>query len=672
MLDFRKCLIGFGLVISLGAAPPVDFLQAGLDPAIDPGVDFFAYANGGWFKRNPIPPSEATWGLGDVLREQLYVDLRRIDEQAAATPAPAGSDARKVGDFWATAMDAARADRLGLEPLRARLAEVDAVGDAAGAFALAWAWAPMGIDALFALGVTQDEKNSQEMAVHLTQGGLGLPERDFYFNADPGVARIRTEYRAHLARILGLLGRDPAGAVPAAARVLAFETGLARASRRLEDIRDPLGNYHKMTPAELAGLTPGLDWAGRLASWNLRPATVIVGQPEFFAALHDLLAVTDPAVLRDYLRCHLVDGYADSLSQPFQDEAFRFHGQVLSGQKQPRERWKRVLDAQEGAMGMVLGKLFVRDHFPETAKRRYTDLVEAIRAAYRARIARLDWMGPATKARAQAKLAAVTAKVGYPEKWKDCSALEVGCDSYCANMLRAARWRFDQMLARYGKPVDRSEWHMTPQTDNAYYSPPNNEIVLPAAGLMIPGMADADLDDAVVYGFAGASTIGHEITHGFDDQGRQFDAAGNLTDWWTPEDAAGFQVRAEGLVRQFDAFEPLPGLHINGKAALGENIADFGGLLLGLDAFRRTGQYRKGARIGGLTPLQRFFLGYALSWQEQEREEQLRHQLLSDVHAPARWRVLGPLSNIPEFYEAFGIKEGQPMWRPEAERIHIW
>ena len=438
-------------------------------------------------------------------------------------------------------------------------------------------------------------------------------------------------------------------------------------------MRDPQQNYNKMTPAEVTMKeTPSIDWGGRLAAWTLHPDFVIVGQPEFFAVVERLLKRTPASVLRNYLRVHLVDAYATTLGGPFDTEHFRFYGQVLSGQMEQRERWKRVLDAEGEAMGMVLGKIFVQEYFPLAAKQRYAAIVEAIRVAYHDRIDRLDWMSAATKAQAQRKLAAISTKVGYPDKWKDYSALVIGRGSYCQNMQAAARWRFNDAIGKYGKPVDRGEWDMTPQTYNAYYNPSNNEIVLPAAIFTIPGLLDAQVDDAVVYGYAGAGTIGHEITHGFDDEGRQFDPAGNLTDWWTGEDAQLFQRRAAAMINEFDRFEPVPGLHINGKASLGENIADYGGVLLGLDAFRKTEQYRKGETIGGLTPLQRYFLGYALGWMTQQREEVLRSNLLSDVHAPAKWRVIGPLTNIPEFFEAFGIKPSQPMWRPEAERVHIW
>jgi putative endopeptidase len=650
-----------------------DFLAANLDRAADPGVDFFQYANGGWLARHPIPESESAWGISSVVNEQLYETLRGLNERAAATDNAPGSDAQKVGDFWRTAMDTALADRLGVQPLAAELARIDAIDDAAGAWDAAFAQMPLQTGALLQFGVYQDEKASDVMAVHVNQGGLGLPERDFYFNDEAGVKTIRAEYVGHLARVLQLLGRDASQANSDAAAVMAFETELARASRKLEDLRDPNANYNKLTAAELtAKHMPGVDWTARLAAWNLHPDYVIAGQPEVFAALDALVAKTPPAVLRDYLRVRLVDAYSQTLGSKFDDEHFRFFGTAMTGQPAQRERWKRVLELEDGALGMPLGKLFVQEYFPETAKQRYVALVAAIRQAYSDRIDRLEWMSAATKARAHAKLDAITPKVGYPDKWKDTSALQIGRESFAANAMAASRWQFADMLGKFGKPVDRTEWGMTPQTYNAYYNPSNNEIVLPAAIFTIPGVRDADVDDAVVYGYAGASTIGHEITHGFDDQGRQFDAQGNLVDWWSPEDAARFKKQAEVMVRQFDGYEPLPGLHINGKASLGENIADYGGLLIGLEAFKKTKQYQEGKLIGGLTPLQRYFLGYSLGWMSQQREARLRARLLSDVHAPAKWRVLGPLANIPEFHEAFGVEKNEAMYRAPEQQVRIW
>ncbi|MES2439032.1 MAG: M13 family metallopeptidase [Verrucomicrobiota bacterium] len=661
------------LVSAQTAASPEDLLAANLDRTVDPAEDFFLYANGGWLARHPIPSSEAGWGIGNLVRDELYDELRKINEKAAKSPDAAGSDLRKVGDFWTTAMDEAKAEAVGLTPLRRELERIDSIGSAGDALDVSFALRPLLVEPFCSVWVGQDEKRSDAMSVHISQGGLGLPERDFYFNSEEGTSRIRKEYVLHLTRMLKLMGRGDDKAGAAAETVMAFETALAKASRKLEDLRDPEKNYHPMTPAKLtAGHTPKIDWSSRLAAMSLKPETVIVGQPEFFTALDRLLTETPVPVLKDYLRVRLVSMYAAYLDKAWADEDFAFTGKVLSGQKEQRPRWKRVLDSEEIALGMVTGKVFVQEYFPERTKRRYAELVEVIRSSYRDRIERLDWMSDATKAKAREKLDKLTVKVGYPDKWKDYSALVTGTDSWCGNMMNAARWQFGDMIAKFGKPVDRTEWEMTPQTYNAYYQASNNEIVLPAAIFSVPGMRDEDLDDAVVYGYAAASTIGHEITHGFDDEGRRFDAEGNLKDWWTAEDAKRFQERAAVMVAQYDAFQPLPGLPINGEASLGENLADYGGVLLALDAFKKTEQFREGKPIGGFTPIQRFFLGYAFAWIYQDRAESLRAKLLSDVHAPPKWRVNVPLSNLPEFHEAFGIKPGQPMWRSPESRVKVW
>jgi putative endopeptidase len=652
---------------------PKDILAANLDSLVDPAQDFYSYANGGWLARHPIPASEAACGIGDLVKEELYAKLRAIGEDAAKTPAAEGSDSRKIGDFWATAMDESKADAAGLTPLQEELTRIDSIKSVGDVLDVSFALRPWMVETFCSVSVGQDEKQSDLMSVHIGQGGLGLPERDFYFNPEKGTARIRQEYIAHLTRMLKLLGRDSRHAGKAANQVMAFETALAKASRKLEDLRDPEKNYHKMTPVELtAKHTPLVHWQNRLAAMSLKPDLVIVGQPEFFTALNRLLTDTPVPVLKDYLRLQLVSNYAGFLSKAWEDEDFAFNGKVLSGQQEQRPRWKRALEAQEFAMGMVLGKIFVREYFPEREKRRYGELVEHVRSAFRDRIDRLDWMSDATKARAREKLDKLTVKVGYPDRWKDYSALVVATDSWCGNMIHAARWQFDDMISKFGKPVDRTEWEMTPQTYNAYYQASNNEIVLPAAMFTVPGMRDEELDDALVYGYAAASTIGHEITHGFDDEGRRFDADGNLKNWWTAEDADRFQQRAAVMIAQFNTINPLPDLPINGVASLGENLADYGGVLLALDAYKKTEQFRKGKPIGGFTPIQRFFLGYAFAWIYQDREEGLRAKLLSDVHAPPHWRVNVPLSNIPEFHEAFGIKPGTPMWRAPESQVRVW
>lgn len=650
-----------------------DVLVSNLDASVDPGKDFFTYANGTWLARHPIPTEESGWGIGNLVEEDLYVKLRQINETAVTAHAPTGSDQQKIGDFWSTAMDESQANALGLTPLQPEMDLVNSIQSADDVVRVCFALHRVGVETLFDVSVAQDERQSDLMSVHVEQGGLGLPDRDFYFNPEKGTAEVRQEYVAHLGRMLKLMGRTESDGQAAAGQVMKFETALAKASRKLEDLRDPESNYNKMAPAIFTRKhTPLIVWQDHLAEMSLHPDFVIVGQPEYFTALNRLLKKTPVAVLKDYLRLHLVSAYAEYLGKAWDDEDFSFEGKVLGGQQQERPRWKRVLDSQEHAMGMVLGRMFVKDYFPERSKQRYTKLVQAILAAYRERIDRLDWMSDATKDRAREKLSKINAKVGYPDHWKDFSTLAIGTNSYCDNMKNAARWHFNDMLSKFGKPVDRTEWDMTPQTYNAYYDDANNEIVLPAAIFTIPGVRDDELDDALVYGYAAASTIGHEVTHGFDDEGRRFDANGNLKDWWTAKDASRFKKRSAVLVAQFNGYEPLPDLHINGQASLGENLADYGGVLLGLDAFKKTTQYQAGARLNGFTPLQRYFLGYALSWASHEREEHMRKDLLSDVHAPAKWRVNGPLANIPDFYEAFGIKPGQPMWRPADQRVNVW
>ncbi|MGH9480081.1 MAG: M13 family metallopeptidase, partial [Terriglobales bacterium] len=617
--------------------------------------------------------NRSSWGVGNEVEDQINARLRTLSEQDAAAKAAPGSDAQKVGDFWTMATDTAHADAEDLKPLQPELDQIAAIKSRPDALEVANQLRPIGVSAFFGLSVGQDAKDSAVEAVELRQGGLGLGNRDFYFNPEPGVAKIRAEYVAHLARVLELLGQQPAQAAAGATAVMKLETALAKASRTQAAMRDPNKNYNPMTPEALTSrYAPGVRFRQYLTDWRLPAKTVIVGQPEFFTGLDHAVAVTPVPALQDYLRLHLLQAYAPYLSQRFVDENFHFFHTEMSGQQQPRPLWKRALASENRAMGMTLGREFVGAYFSPQEKARYTALFGAIRQAFRQRIAQLTWMSPATKAKALAKLNAVHAKVGYPDKWKDYSTLQIGRDSYAANMMSASRWRFQDMLSRYGKPVDRSEWNMTPQTYNAYYNPSNNEIVLPAAQFTVPGVPDKDLDDAIVYGYSGASTIGHELTHGFDDEGRHFDAQGNLKDWWTPEDAKQFQQRAEVMVKEFDAYEPIPGLHIRGQAALGENIADYGGILIGLDAFKQTAEYKAGKSVDGFTPVQRFFLGYALGWLDQQRTANLRRQLLSDVHAPAKYRVLGPLSNIPAFYQAFGVKPGQPMWRPPDQRVEIW
>ncbi|MBT9393085.1 M13 family metallopeptidase [Hymenobacter sp. NST-14] len=650
-----------------------DLIQANLDTTVRPGDDFYRYANGAWFKGHPIPASESNWGIGKEVQNEIYGRLRQLNQEAARANAATGTAQQKIGDFWAAGMDSAAIDRQGLEPLRKELTRIQNITTVKGVQAAIARLQLLGVNALVGGYVGQDAKNSEKMALHLWQAGLGLPNRDYYFNQDARTRNIRQEYAKHLTTMFGLLGQEAATARANMTRVLALETKLAGASRKLEALRDPYANYNKMAVAKLDEFTPGLNWKPWLAEMAFAGAdTVIVGQPEFYQEAGRLLRTAPLADWQAYLQWQLVHTYAPTLSQDFDQENFRFYGTVLQGAKEQRPRWKRVLDAEENAMGEALGQLFVQEYFTPATKKRYEELTENIVASFREHIRALDWMSDTTKQKALVKLSKITRKVGYPDKWKDYSSLRIDRTSFAANVMRANEWRYRYEARKLGQPVDRTEWGMTPQTYNAYYNPSNNEIVLPAAIFAIPGLLDADADDALIYGYAGASTIGHELTHGFDDEGSQFDEKGNLRSWWTKADRRAFDARVKGIVRQFNGYTVLDSLHINGKATAGENIADLGGIVIGLDAFKKTEQYKKGEKIGGLTPVQRYFLGYALGWQVHQRDERLAQAILTDVHSPAQYRINGPFADVPAFYEAFHVQPGDKLYRPDSARVKIW
>jgi len=649
-----------------------DLLAADIDTTVKPGADFFLYANGGWIKRTPIPGSESGWGIGNMVEDEIYNRKKKINEDAAAGKHADGSVEQKIGDFWLTAMDSVGLDKAGITPLQGDLDKIAAVKNTSELLALVAELKIKGVGCCFSDYIAQDDKNSEAMAVKLDQGGLGMPNRDYYFNTDERTLKVRAAYKAYLLKTFKQLGNDSLTAQKNTDAVYALETRLAKASRKLEDLRDPYKNYNKMDWVGLNKLAPAINWNDFAKNTGITKVdSVIIGQPEFYATLSNEIKNTSLDDWKNYLRAHLIGSNSDYLDKTTFDNAFEYE-KNLSGASEPRPRWKRVLDAEEGAIGEALGQIFVKEYFNETAKKRYSDMVEAIRDAYKDRIAKLTWMSDSTKQKAYAKLAKITKKVGYPDKWKDFSALKIDRSSYAMNMQRASEWWHNFEINKLGKPVDRTEWGMTPQTYNAYYNPSNNEIVLPAGIFAVPGYMDADLDDALVYGYAAASTIGHEITHGFDDQGRQYDAAGNLKNWWVKKDEEEFTKRAKFIIKQFGEFNPVDTLHINGNATQGENIADLGGMLLGLDAFKKTEAYKKNEKIAGLTQLQRYFLGYALGWMYQERKERLARQVMTDVHAPAKERVNGPVVNIPEFYEAFGIKPGDKMYRTDSLRVNIW
>lgn len=650
-----------------------DPLIENMDTTVSPGADFFQYSCGTWLKKNPIPATERSWGVWTLVQDETYNRMRMISEDAGKAHKTLGSAEQKIGDFYHSGMDTVTIEKQGISPLKPEFDRIAAIKDIPTLMAVVARYETDGIDPMFSAAITQDEKQSEIYSLHFFQGGLGLPDRDYYFNNDARTKNVREEYIKHVCNMFKLMGDDSVTAQKNSVTVMKIETALAKASRKLEDLRDPYKNYTKFNVKDLKQLSPSIDWSTLLTDMHIPSLdSVVVGQPEFYKDLeHDLktIPITD---WKTYLRWDLIDAYAGDINSAFDKEHFHFFGTVLSGIKQQRPRWKRVLDAQEGAIGDLLGQLYVKKYVSADVKKRYQELTNNIFDAYRDHIKALDWMTDSTKAKALQKLNAVTTKVAYPDKWKDYSKLTINQDSYVINLMHANEWAYDYQVAKIGKPIDRTEWDMTPQTYNAYYNPSNNEIVLPAAMFIIPGLPDTLADDAIIYGYAGASTIGHEITHGFDDQGRQFDEKGNLREWWTPKDATEFKARAEKIIKQFDNYKVLDSLHINGNATQGENIADLGGVVLGYSAFQKTKQFKEGKLINGLTPTQRFFLAYALSWVGHFREQSIAMRLMTDVHSPNFARINAPLANLPEFYAAFNIKQGDAMWRPDSVRVKIW
>jgi putative endopeptidase len=680
MKTFGNAILLFLIISSLAFArldKPTDYshyLDQFVDTSVNPAQDFFRYSVGKWLKDHPIPSNERSWGIYNVVREETYERMSKINESAAAdTNSAKGSTSQKIGDFWFAAMDTATIEKLGIQPLKEEFARINAIRNKQDVLDVTAHLQYIGGGPLFSEAIFQDETDSTKVALHLYQGGLGLPDRDYYFDQDERTNKIREEYKKHVTKMFQLLGDTESQAALNSATVFRIETNLAKASRKLEDLRDPHANYHKMKVAEVSSLTPSINWRDLLEKGHIRALqTVIVGQPEFFQQVEKSLKQESVENWKTYLRWNLINTFADKVSSDFDNQNFYFYGTVLNGTPEQRPRWKRMLDSEEAYLGYALGQLYVKQYFNPATKKRYEKLTDEIFAAFRERIKNLDWMSDATKQQAFKKLDSVIKKVGYPEKWRDYSNYNIDRTSYVTNCLRGNIWLSDFAIAKLYKPVDRTEWTMTPQTYNAYYNASNNEIVLPAAIFILPGIPDEDVDDAIVYAYAGGSTIGHEITHGFDDQGRQFDAEGNLKEWWTKEDADKFQQRAKKIVEQFNGYVAVGDLHVNGAATEGENIADLGGILLGWDAFQKSEQFKSGKMIGGYTPAQRFFIGWALSWMNEIRPENLAVRVKTDVHSPSFLRVNGPVSNMPEFYKAFSVKPGDKMYRSDETRVKIW
>jgi putative endopeptidase len=647
----------------------------GLDPAaMDTTAkacqDFYKYSDGGWLKKNAIPPEYPSWGTFSELAERNRQAMHTILERLAKEKAAAGSDAQKLGDFYASCMDEAAVEAQGAKPLAPELARIDKIQSLSDLRSEIARLQTHGVGVLFGFGSQQDRKNSSEVIAGAFQGGLGLPDRDYYTKTDDKSKELRAQYVDHVKKMLTLLGDDPAKAGAEAKIVLDIETRLAEPSMTRVERRDADATYHRLSPAELKALTPNFAWDAYFKELDAPAITAVnIGQPKFFEAMDKQLTIVPLGDWKTYLRWHLVRAAAPGLSSKFVEENFNFNGRTLQGTKEILPRWKRCVQMTDNHLGFALGKIYVSEHFPPDAKARADQMVKNLIAALRDDLATLPWMGEETRKAAIAKLDAFTPKIGYPDKWRDYSLYKVERGALVVNVMNGALYEHHRDMDKIGKPVDRTEWGMTPPTVNAYYNAGRNEIVFPA-GILEPPFFDAKADDAVNYGGIGA-VIGHEMTHGFDDQGRKFDAQGNLKDWWTPDDLKNYLERATCVEKQFDGYVVEGDLHQNGKLVLGESIADLGGLTIAYKAFQKSlaGKPRP-ANIDGFTPEQRLFLNWARVWATNGRPEFERLMTNTNPHPLGRFRAIGAPSNIPEFAAAFSCAAGDPMVR--AQRCVIW
>jgi len=643
-----------------------------VESSVRPQDDFFVHLNGKWLKTTEIPADKSSWGSFAKLRDDTLPQLRAIIERAAAAPnKAAGSETQKIGDFYASFMDEAKLEQLGITPLNGELAKIDAIKDKSELPALLAHLGRLGVEVPFVFGIHQDAKDSTKYVADLSQAGLGMPDRDYYLKADDAkLAEVRAKYRQYVEKQLAAAGDKNAAA--SAQAILDFETELAKVQWTKVENRDPVKTYNKVELAKLAEMAPGYDWNAWLDAAGIsgKASYVIVSQPSYLAGFVQVAGKTPLDTWKAYLRLQLIDSYGGYLSKTFVDQRFAFRGTALSGAPQNTPRWKRGVGAVESALGETLGKLYVAEYFPAERKARMEVLVKNLLAAYKQSIDTLDWMSPETKKEAQAKLAKFTPKIGYPNKWKDYSALVVKRDDLVGNVMRSRVVEYNRELNKLGQPIDRDEWGMTPQTVNAYYNPELNEIVFPAS-ILQPPFFDAKADDAVNYGAIGA-VIGHEISHGFDDQGAQYDGDGNLRNWWTAEDNKKFAEKTRMLVEQYGAYSPLPGYHVNGELTLGENIGDNSGLAIAYKAYKLSLKGKKAPVIGGLTGEQRFYMGWGQVWRSKMREPAQIAQIKTDPHSPGQFRANGTLKNQPGFYEAFGVKEGDKMYLAPKDRVTIW
>ena len=654
-------------VVKIAAINP-----ANMDTTVAAGTDFYEYACGGWIKNNPLKPEYARFGTFDQLLENNQEQLRVLIEELSATPHEAGSVAGKIGALYAMGLDSTKLNADGVAPIKEELAAINALATKSDVSKMVATLHKEGMAPFFALFVDADEKNSAMNIVQLYQAGIGMGDRDYYLLEDEGSAKMRDAYRAYINKLFTLAGSSPEQADAAVDAVMKIEKAIAEISYGREDLRDSQKNYNKLAYEDFKQIESPLDWDVYFESMGLAGLKELdAKQINFYKDMNKALQNTTVDEQKYYLAFNLLSAAAPYLSDDFVDADFEFYGKVMSGKQEQQPRWKRSLNTVNGALGEAVGEMYVEKYFPASSKEKMLTLVGNLQTALSERINGLEWMSDTTKAKAQEKLAAFTVKIGYPDKWRDYSGLEIKDDSYWANVRRSNIFDMAYQLADVDKPVDKSRWHMNPQTVNAYYNPTTNEICFPAA-ILQPPFFNPDADDAVNYGAIGV-VIGHEMTHGFDDQGRNYDKDGNLIDWWTAEDAVRFKERADKLVDQYDQIIVIDTLHANGRFTLGENIADHGGLLVAHQAYVNSLKGKETpAPIDGFTNEQRFFLGYATLWGQNIRPEEIRRRTKIDPHSLGKWRVNAALRNIAPFYAAFDIKEGDPMFMAPADRVVIW
>lgn len=643
-----------------------------MDTSVKPGDNFYQYVNGGWIKNHPIPPEYSQYGAFTVLYENNQKQLKSlVDEIAKNKKAKKGSVEQKIRDFFNSGMDTNSIEKLGIKAIAPQMEAINQLKSLKEVEKEVAHLHTNGVHPLFYFFAGADEKNSSMEIANLYQGGLGLPDVSYYTNDDEASKKLRAAYQEHIAKMFELKGDDAATAKKEAAQVMDLETKLAKISFTRKETRVPEKNYNKMSLADLEKTAPGFDWKTYFEQLGLpKPGDINVSQLPFFQSMSKLAQKTPLDQWKAYLMWKLLSDAAPFLNKAFVEENFNFYGKTMSGQQKMRPRWKRVMGTTSSGLGEALGKLYVEKYFPAESKAYMLNLVENLRKAFAERIKKLDWMSPDTKEKALAKLDAITVKVGYPDKWRDYSSLEIVPGNYFQNVMNASRFSFKRNLNKIGKPVDKTEWGMTPQTVNAYYNPSNNEIVFPA-GILQPPFFNKDADDAVNYGAIGV-VIGHEMTHGFDDQGRKYDKEGNMNEWWTKEDAQRFKAKTKKLAALYNHYTILDSLHVDGELTMGENIADLGGLNISYDAFKKALNGKTPAPIDGFSADQRFFMSFAQVWRQNIRPKELAKRLKTDVHSPGEARVNVPTFNLDAFNKAFHIKKGDKLYIPKDKRAYIW